>query len=221
MRVLFLEDEAVIREVLTEYMEMAGYTVCPAPDGDEAMRLLEEHLFDIAVLDILVPGPSGMEVLKKIRETEKLHNLGVIMLTALEDVQSQVSAFNQLADDYIVKPASPIILLKRMETILRRIQPEMGSVGGLQILEEAYVATYDGEALPLTISEFLILKTLKSHPKRVFTRGQLIMQVFNEDYIGNDRVIDAHIKNLRKKLPKPFIRTVIGVGYQFDESVDV
>lgn len=221
MRVLFLEDESVIREVLTEYMEIAGYAVYPASDGDEAMRLLDAYPFDIAVLDILVPGPSGMEVLKKIRSTRKLRNLGVIMLTALEDVQSQVSAFNQLADDYIVKPASPIILLKRMETILRRIQPETGGIGGLQILEEAYAATYNGEMLPLTISEFLILKTLRSHPKRVFTRGQLIMQVFNEDYIGNDRVIDAHIKNLRKKLPKPFIRTVIGVGYQFDESVDV
>ena len=143
------------------------------------------------------------------------------MLTALEDEQTQVKAFNLYADDYVIKPVSPIILLKRMESILRRT---LGTgdmeetAGGLVLKEESYSVYYDGKRLPLTLSEYLLLQTLYRSPRRVFTREQLILSIFNEDYIGNDRIIDAHVKNLRKKLPVPCIKTVIGVGYQFDGS---
>ena len=122
----------------------------------------------------------------------------------------------------MIKPVSPIILLKRMETILRRTAGQTGAEQeekkGLVLKEEAYCALYDGEKLPLTLSEYLLLQTLYKEPGRVFTREQLIMSIFNEDYIGNDRIIDAHVKNLRKKLPITCIRTVIGVGYQFDRE---
>ncbi len=214
-RVLFLEDEPTIREVLTEYMAMSGYQVTGTERGDTAIDLLREQDFDIAVLDICVPGVDGFEVLRCIQESGK--KTAAIMLTALEDEQTQVKAFNLYADDYVIKPVSPIILLKRMETILRRTAgggEERGQ--GLVLREEAYCAYYRGEKLPLTLSEYLLLHTLMSHPSRVFTREQLILSIFNEDYIGNDRIIDAHVKNLRKKLPIPCIRTVIGVGYQFD-----
>lgn len=218
-RVLFLEDEPTIREVLTEYMSMSGYCVTGAERGDEAMRLLREQDFHIAVLDICVPGADGFEVLQSIRNSGK--DTAVIMLTALEDEQTQVKAFNLYADDYVIKPVSPIILLKRMETILRRTAGgggEQAKDQGLVLKEEAYCAYYKGEKLPLTLSEYLLLHTLMGHPDRVFTREQLILSIFNEDYIGNDRIIDAHVKNLRKKLPIPCIRTVIGVGYQFDKN---
>lgn len=218
-RVLFLEDEPTIREVLTEYMSMSGYRVTGTRRGDEAIALLEEQDFDIAVLDICVPGADGFEVLQSIRGSGK--NTAVIMLTALEDEQTQVKAFNLYADDYVIKPVSPIILLKRMETILRRTAgngEERRQDEGLVLKEEAYCAFYRGEKLPLTLSEYLLLYTLMRHPGRVFTREQLILSIFNEDYIGNDRIIDAHVKNLRKKLPIPCIRTVIGVGYQFDKE---
>ena len=155
-------------------------------------------------------------MLKAVRTSGK--DMGVIMLTALEDEQTQVKAFNLYADDYVIKPVSPIILLKRMETILRRIGGcggEQNSDQGLVLREEAYCAYYQGRKLPLTLSEYLLLQTLMQQPNRVFTREQLILSIFNEDYIGNDRIIDAHVKNLRKKLPVPCIRTVIGVGYQF------
>ena len=144
-----------------------------------------------------------------------------IMLTALEDEQTQVKAFNLYADDYVIKPVSPIILLKRMETILRRTGGHGGErEGGVGLTrrEEAYCAFYQGAKLPLTLSEYLLLQTLYREPDRVFTREQLILRIFNEDYIGNDRIIDAHVKNLRKKLPISCIRTVIGVGYQFDRA---
>ena len=218
-RVLFLEDEPTIREVLTEYMSMSGYQVTGVERGDAAIELLGEQEFDIAVLDICVPGADGFEVLRYIQENRK--KTAAIMLTALEDEQTQVKAFNLYADDYVIKPVSPIILLKRMETILRRTAGGGEERGrGLVLREEAYCAYYRGEKLPLTLSEYLLLHTLMSQPNRVFTREQLILSIFNEDYIGNDRIIDAHVKNLRKKLPVPCVRTVIGVGYQFDRAAE-
>lgn len=217
-RVLFLEDEPTIREVLTEYMLISGYQVTPVSNGDDAVKLIEQESYDIAVLDIMVPGADGFQVLKHIRAVQP--EMGVIMLTALDDEKTQVKAFNDYADDYVIKPVSPIILLKRMETILRRTAfggaPRENECSGLVLNEEAYCALWKGQRLPLTLSEYLLLQTLYQHPNRVFTREMLILNIFNEDYIGNDRIIDAHIKNLRKKLPIPCIKTVIGVGYQFD-----
>lgn len=216
--VLFLEDEPTIREVLTEYMLISGYQVTPVSNGDDAIRLIGRESYSIAVLDIMVPGADGFQVLQYIRSTRP--QMAVIMLTALDDEQTQVKAFNSYADDYVIKPVSPIILLKRMETILRRTAfsgtlKEKETLG-LTLNEEAYCALWKGQRLPLTISEYLLLQTLYKHPDRVYTREMLILNIFNEDYIGNDRIIDAHVKNLRKKLPIPCIKTVIGVGYQFD-----
>ena len=215
--VLFLEDDPVIREVLTEYMHMSGYRVTEAQRGDDAISLLARQQFHLAVLDICVPGVDGFGVLKYIQENCRT---AVIMLTALGDEQSQVKAFNLYADDYVIKPVSPIILLKRMETILRRVAWQEGGTGeeGLVLKEESYCAFFGGQKLPLTLTEYLLLQKLYHEPERVFTREQLSLGIFNEDYIGNDRIIDAHVKNLRKKLPLSCIKTVIGVGYQFDRT---
>ncbi len=222
-QILFLEDEPVIREVLKEYMTISGYGVTTAENGEAAVRLLEQQKFDAAVLDIMVPGIDGFEVLRHIRSHTP--DMAVIMLTALDDEKTQVQAFNLYADDYIIKPVSPIILLKRMETVLRRTagltqskkeEPQRG----ICLQQEAYAAYYQGEKLPLTLSEYLLLSALYEEPNRVFTREQLILRIYNEDYIGNDRIIDAHVKNLRKKLPIACIKTVIGVGYQFDREAD-
>lgn len=217
MRILFLEDEPAIREVLTEYMKVQGYEVIGVSDGEKALLLLQSQFFDMAVLDIMVPGVSGLEVLSFIKEHKP--EMATIMLTALGDEKTQVQAFNLYADDYVIKPVSPIILLKRMETILRRVKKaEQRDERGLVICEDSYQAFYDGEPLSLTLSEFLLLQVLSREPGRAFTREQLILRIFNEDYVGNDRIIDAHVKNLRKKLPGNFIKTVIGVGYQFKEE---
>lgn len=214
MKILFLEDEPTIQEVLSEYMKMQQYEVTCVCDGEEAMEALRTQEFDMAVLDIMVPKKNGLEVLAFIQENRE--NMATIMLTALDDEKTQLQAFNLYADDYVIKPVSPIILLKRMETILRRVKKqEMKEKNGLVIQDESYQAFYNGEPLPLTLSEFLLLQTLEKEPNRVFTREQLILRIFNEDYIGNDRIIDAHVKNLRKKLPYNYIKTVIGVGYQF------
>ena len=217
MKILFLEDEPTIQDVLSEYMKMQQYEVTCVCDGEEALEALQTQNFDMAVLDIMVPKKSGLEVLEFIKENRE--DMATIMLTALDDEKTQLQAFNLYADDYVIKPVSPIILLKRMETILRRVKKqEMREQNGLVIHEESYQAFYNGESLPLTLSEFLLLQTLEKEPNRVFTREQLILRIFNEDYIGNDRIIDAHVKNLRKKLPNNYIKTVIGVGYQYNKN---
>ena len=216
--ILFLEDEVTIREVIAEYMNVAGHKVTECGSGDEAVERLKEKSFDLAVLDIKVPGMSGLKVLEYIR-TELRSDMGVIMLTAYEDINTQVEAFNFFADDYITKPASPIILLKRIDVLLRRIKSESSlKETSLVIDDKAYRAYFEGKDMSLTVSEFLLLKTLHDLPNQVLSREQLILSIFNEDYIGNDRIIDAHVKNLRKKLPVNVIDTVIGVGYRWKED---
>lgn len=216
--ILFLEDEVTIREVIAEYMNVAGHKVTECGSGEEAVERLKEKNFDLAVLDIKVPGISGLKVLEYIRNELK-SDMGVIMLTAYEDINTQVEAFNFFADDYITKPASPIILLKRIDVLLRRIKSESSmKETSLVIDDKAYRAYFEGKDLSLTVSEFLLLKTLHDLPNQVLSREQLILSIFNEDYIGNDRIIDAHIKNLRKKLPVNVIDTVIGIGYRWKED---
>ena len=180
MQILFLEDEPTIREVLTEYMKMQNYDVICAGDGKEALEYLKTGHFDMAVLDIMVPKVSGLDVLAYIKEHKP--EMATIMLTALGDEKTQVQAFNLYADDYVIKPVSPIILLKRMETILRRVKrTEQREEKGLVLHEESYQAFYDGAALELTLSEFLLLQVLEGEPNRAFTREQLILRIFNED----------------------------------------
>lgn len=219
VRILFLEDEPTISEVTTEYMKMQSYEVVCVKDGQEALDSLKKDEFNLAVLDIMVPKISGLEVLRYIRD-HKI-NMAVIMLTAIGDEQTQIKAFNLHADDYVTKPFSPLLLLKRIETVLRRTMVHKKTkkeTTGLYINDEAYQAYYNNESLNLTLSEFLLLQILYKDHNRAFTREQLIIKIFNDEYAGNDRTIDAHVKNLRKKLPVKCIKTVTGVGYQFDKE---
>ena len=218
-KILFLEDDINIQEVLTEYIKIANMEVTAIDNGVAAIEELERNKFDIAILDIMVPKKSGLEVLEYIHKNN--YDMGTIMLTALGDETTQLEAFNNYADDYIVKPISPILLIKRIETLLRRISRKNKvneKKEGLYIDRNKYQAYYEEKSLELTLSEFLLLEVLYNSPTVVFTREQLIYRVFNEDYIGNDRIIDSHVKNLRKKLPINYIKTVIGVGYSFDED---
>ncbi len=231
-KILFLEDEKMIREVLAEYMAVTGYEVLECETGDEAISLIDEDVedFDVAVLDIRVPGKSGLEVLRYIKEKFG-DTVGTIMLTAYDDINTQLEAFNYLADDYITKPASPIILLKRIQAVLRRVERIKELECGIKaesfkdtdqkelvVDEEGYRVFYNGGDLKLTVSEFTLLKTLKDNAGKVFSRDMLINKIFDEEYIANDRIIDAHIKNLRKKLPKNYIDTVIGLGYRWGDD---
>lgn len=221
-KILFLEDEQTIGEVTTEYMSMQGYDVTWITNGDEAKQHFDTGDFDLAVLDIMVPGMSGLELLAHIQSAPK--QLPVIMLSALGDETTQVQAFNLFADDYIIKPFSPLLLLKRIAALLRRSQHIAPSIpiatpNALHIDADTYQVYYNNQSLQLTVTEFLLLQILFENQKQVFTREQLLDQLFADDYYPNDRIVDAHVKNLRKKLPGKYIKTVIGIGYQYyDEN---
>lgn len=219
IKILFLEDEPTIQDVTAEYMKMKDYDVTCVQDAEEALKKIQNNKYDLAVLDINVPKGSGLDVLKYIKSNND--NMATIMLTALGDEETQIRAFNLNADDYVVKPFSPILLLKRIEAVLRRTVNHSSTVlkkDGLFIKEDSYEAFYNNISLKLTLSEFMLLQTLMKEPQRAFTREQLILKIFDDEYCGNDRIIDAHVKNLRKKLPKNYIKTVNGVGYQFNKE---
>ncbi|SCI82596.1 Transcriptional regulatory protein BaeR [uncultured Clostridium sp.] len=221
IKILFLEDEPTILEVTTEYMKMKDYEVFCATDAEEAMKLIKNDKFDIAILDIMVPKGSGLDILEYINKSNI--EMGTIMLSALGDEQTQLKAFNLYADDYVIKPFSPLLLLKRIESVLRRIKMDKSkheNSNGLYINDDTYEAYYNNSALNLTLSEFLLLQTLFKEANRAFTREQLILKIFDDSYFGNDRIIDAHVKNLRKKLPKNYIKTVTGIGYQFNKEAN-
>ncbi len=214
MTILLLEDERTIREVLAEYLKVAGYDVLLAEDGEEALDIISRTPIDLAILDIMVPKLNGLEVLSRLRQAHP--EIGVVMLTALDDEGTMVEAFNTYADDYIVKPVSPIILLKRVETILRRTKKSLNlQNSGLHLDNGRYQATYGGKDLGLTLTEFYLLQTLMRHPEQSLSREQLIEAVYHGDYFGSDRIIDSHVKNLRKKLPIDGIVTVTGIGYRW------
>lgn len=221
VKILFLEDEPTILDVTTEYMKMNKYEVITAVDAKEAINMVKKYDFDLAILDIMVPRGSGLDVLDYIKKNKS--NMGTIMLTALGDEKTQLAAFNLYADDYVIKPFSPLLLLKRIEAVLRRtkaLKNNLIETNGLCIKKESYEAFYNNKPLNLTLSEFLLLQTLMDEPNRAFTREQLIYRIFDESYSGNNRIIDAHVKNLRKKLPYNFIKTIAGVGYQFNKEVE-
>lgn len=215
-RILYLEDERVIREVVCEYLLLQKYEVDLAVDGQKALHAIQKQRYDVAILDIMVPFISGLEVLEQL--TKKQPQCATIMLTALGDECSQIEAFNRLADDYIIKPFSPILLLKRIEAVLRRTQVETNLSTGLDVRQENFQVYYNQQSLQLTVTEFLIFEAMHQHPKRVYTRNHLLTIIAPDDFMVSDRVIDAHIKNLRKKLPVEVIKTVIGMGYCYEEN---
>ena len=218
-KILFLEDEKEIREILSEYMKLADFSIRETENGDEAIEILKKEKFDAVILDIMIKGSSGLDVLKFIRENKKISNTNVLMLTALDDLNTQINAFDLYCDDYIVKPVQPILLIKKLEMIMKRRSPNMEiNEKGLSLDEEGFRALYEGCDLKLTVTEFQIISLFMKNPNKVFSRENLINSLYNTDFYGSTRTIDSHIKNLRKKLPKDYIKTVIGAGYKFNEE---
>ncbi|MCL2766832.1 MAG: response regulator transcription factor [Peptococcaceae bacterium] len=220
--VLVVEDDININQVVCEYLKDAGFGVVSHTDGLCAKEFLESGVkIDLCVLDIMLPGLSGLELLKIIRHSEHLAQVPVMMLTALSDEQTQIASFDDLADDYVTKPFSPKIMVKRVQALLRRTGTAGGflHLGDLVIDLERYTVTDQGEAIKLTLKEFELLKTLVVNRKKVLSRPQLLDLVWGYAYFGDDRIVDAHIKNLRRKLKSDLIQTVKGVGYRADEQV--
>jgi len=225
--ILVVDDERKIRDTVRSYLEREGYAVLVADTGQRALEALERARPDLVVLDLMLPDLSGEEVARSVRSHS---DVPIIMLTAKASEEDRVNGLRLGADDYLVKPFSPRELVARVEAVLRR---SAGSAtpstsfdgGGMVIDRDAREVRLGGEPVELTRSEFDLLHALASHAGRVFSRFELVTKVQGYDYEGYERTIDAHVKNLRKKLgedPKHprYVLTVTGVGYKFGVKPD-
>ncbi len=219
--ILIIEDEADIQDILAAFLTDAGYTVLSAFDGANGISMFRSSSPDLVLLDIMLPTMNGYSVLEMLRLES---DIPVIMLTALDDEDDQINGFNLRADDYITKPFSMRLLMKRIEAVLRRASTEPGdharmlSYKNVQIDTDGYRVYVSGADVDLTTREFELLRHLMENQGRVLTRQNLINQVWGYDYLGDERIVNTHIKNIRKKLKVDCIETIRGVGYRIDKD---
>lgn len=217
-RILVIEDEPDIQEMLCAYLRDAGYSVSAASDGIQAMDCFHRESWDLILLDLMLPKIDGYGVCELIRRES---DVPVIMVTALDTEENQIRGFDLQIDDYVTKPFSMPILLRKIAAVLRRTGSETESrqlfYRDIVMDLDAYRVTVDGALLDLTTREFELLKELLQNQGRVLTRSVLLRQLWNYDFIGDERIVDSHIKNLRKKLNRDYIETVRGVGYRVEK----
>jgi len=214
-KIAVIEDDKNINEIITEYLKDTGFEVLSFQNGQEAKNLIDNCVpVDLFILDIMLPNVTGLSLLETIRGKACYLDSPVIMLTAIQDEYTQLLSFEQMADDYVTKPFSPKVLVKRVQAILRRNEKEDTAPAGIVINTDNYQAYEDGVPAKLTLREFELLKIFFQNINVVFTRQQLLDAVWGYDYFGDERVVDVHIKNLRKKFNKPVVETVKGVGYR-------
>ena len=215
-RILLVEDEPTLRTGTERFLRQRGFTVVTATSGEEALEKFAGA--DVIILDIMLPGMSGIETLHQIRQTS---DVPVLMLTALHDEPTQVASFDELADHYMSKPFSLVILEKRIRALLRRqqsVKKTLWQRGLASVDFAAYQGFYDDNDAHLKPKEVQLLKLLVDNPNIVWSRQAIIDKLWRDDEVPFDRVIDVYIKNLRKKLHLDCIVTVKGVGYRYEES---
>ena len=225
-RILIVEDEDALGLLLRYNLESAGYDITLTERGDEAELLLREHSFDLAILDWMLPGLSGIELCRRLRAARETQRLPIILLTARSEEADRVRGLATGADDYIVKPFSVPELLARVKALLRRSAPNavthLLSAGDLELDRETHRVRRSGTDLHLGPTEFKLLEYLMRKPGRVFSREQLLDGVWGNDAYIDERTVDVHVGRLRKALSQSDgsdpIRTVRGTGYSFDET---
>ena len=221
--ILVVEDDANIQELIVEFLRSENYNVDYASDGLEGIQLFKKNNYDLIILDIMMPNLDGYSVCKMIRQTSKVP---VIFLTALNQENDEVKGFDLECDDYITKPFSFNLLIKRVEAVLRRSGNSISENSDCVIFEKlkldlnTYTADVDGKHVELTLKEFNILKSLIEKYPQVITRESLLDSIWGYDYYGDTRIVDAHIKNIRKKIELPYIKTVKGIGYTLEKDID-
>ena len=215
-KILIIEDEPDIQELLAAYLRDAGYEIMIAGDGVEALAQFQQGAFDMILLDLMLPKIDGFGVCELIRRES---SVPILMLTALDGEQEQLRGFQMEIDDYVTKPFSMPILLQKIRAILRRTAGGMENNKCLHYRDltldlDGMEAVLAGRSLDLTTREFELLQALISSPGRVFTREVLLAKLWGYDFFGDERVVDSHIKNLRHKMGTDYIETVRGVGYR-------
>lgn len=218
-KILIIEDEPSIQSILKELLTDAGYEAVTANDGMEGLKLFERDKYDLVLLDIMMPKLTGYDVCKAIRKNGRTP---IIMLTALDEEEAQIKAFELQADDYITKPFSVRLVLLRIEAVLRRSSDNMtGSAlrcRNIRLDPDAMEVCVDGEPIALTRIEYELLHLFMKHPGRVFTRENLLNIVWGYDYMGDAKAVNIHIMNLRRKLGIDPIETIRGVGYRLAKN---
>jgi two-component system alkaline phosphatase synthesis response regulator PhoP len=226
--ILVVDDEPGIVTIVRDYLDRAGFRVLTAGDGETALRLARTERPSLVLLDLMLPGLDGLDVTRALRQDPATGGLPLIMLTARVDESDRVAGLELGADDYITKPFSPREVVARVRAVLRRAEgpPTYNGVlhaGDLAIDLQKRAVRRGDTPIELTATEFDLLATLARQPGRPFTRAQLVDLVYGDDFDGYDRTVDAHIKNIRRKIePDPreprYIQMVYGVGYRFVEQ---
>ncbi|MEM6646729.1 MAG: response regulator transcription factor [Bacteroidota bacterium] len=219
INILVVDDEEDIVEVITHFLEDEGYNVQQAYDGEEALTKATPEI-DLILLDIMLPGLDGFEVCKRLRSRVETETIPIIFLSAKIEEQDQIKGLMLGADMYLTKPVPPKVVLANVRAVLRRSGVEESKtlqVNDLTIYEDEYRAALAGKDLGLTLTEFELLRYLVRHPRKAFTRQQLLETIWKDAMMVTERTVDAHIKNLREKLGDfaKHIQTVRGVGYRF------
>ncbi|WP_341263423.1 phosphate regulon transcriptional regulator PhoB [Morganella morganii] len=222
-RILVVEDEAPIREMVCFVLEQNGYQPIEADDYDAAIARLVEPFPDLVLLDWMIPGGSGIQVIKHMKRDSQLREIPVMMLTARGEEEDRVKGLETGADDYLTKPFSPKELVARVKAILRRISPmaadDLIAMNGLTLDPASHRVTSNENPLEMGPTEFKLLHFFMTHPERVYSREQLLNYVWGENVYVEDRTVDVHIRRLRKALEADghdkMIQTVQGTGYRF------
>ncbi|MFI3114605.1 MAG: response regulator transcription factor [Clostridia bacterium] len=215
--ILVVDDEIRIRRMVTDFLQGFGYKILTASDGEEALELFYDNnsKIDLILLDVMMPKVDGNKVLSEIREYSLVP---IIMLTAKDEEQHEISSLKSGADDYIAKPFSPSVLLARIETVLKRTTKAINEdiiSGELTIKIGSNEVFYKGEIINLTPKEYDLLLHLVQNKNQVLNRNAILNAVWNYNYDGDERTVDTHIKQLRSKIDKEIVQTVHGLGYKF------
>lgn len=218
--ILMIEDELAIQNIMKAFLEDAGYRIVLADDGVDGIEKFHKCNPDLVLLDLMLPKADGFTVCKMIRRESKVP---IIMLTALDDDDSQMKGFDALADDYITKPFSMPLVVRRIEAVFRRTDGQAQDLSVIQYKNicldtESYEVYVNGDSIALTTREFDILKLLLENQGHVFSRENLLNSIWGYDYFGSEKIVNTHIKNIRRKLGEDCIETIRGVGYKIEKE---
>ena len=217
-----VDDDNTIRDIEVYTLTQTGFEAKGFADGFSMLETLKTEKPELIVLDIMLPGKDGVDVLKEIRSNPETRKIPVIMATAKGTEMDKIQGLDTGADDYLVKPFGVMEMVSRIKAVLRRCEPdekeEVLSIGEITLSDKEHLVTVNGEKVVLTFKEFEILKLFMSNPGIVFSRDKLLSEVWGIDYLGESRTVDMHIKTLRQKLGDAgtIIETVIGVGYKME-----
>ncbi|MDJ0533938.1 MAG: response regulator transcription factor [Xenococcaceae cyanobacterium MO_207.B15] len=229
MDILIVEDESEIAQLIQQTLEREGFSCLIAEDGLTALKTWKQQKPDVIILDWMLPGFDGLEVCTRIRQQSNIKDPYILMLTARGEEIDRVIGLSTGADDYLVKPFSPRELVARVRALLRRSLRNGGQISQIYRTKNftldlnQHVATRNGTTLDLTTLEFNLLATFMSYPGRVWSRTQIIDKLWGNDFFGDERVVDTHVRRLRKKIEPDtanptFIKTVVGTGYKFEDA---